>query len=120
MPSASKRAAIVAEYVEETFATRNIDPFARGVPKQIVGVAADGEVREGLACLCVDDDGSGWLATTDKKAVIGFVERHREVGAEFLHWPGRDHCPFLAIHDGDVLCVGHVHENPRAVLLQLK
>src|SRR5206468_12451592 len=84
--------------INETFATGDVQALACGVVKEVVGVAGNGEVGNGLAGFGVESSEARRFAATDKEAVVRFVQGHGEVGLEFFHRPRGDDETFLTVN----------------------
>ena len=56
----------LADDINESFATREIDSSPSGVVEKIVGVARNGEVRDRLAGIRVEHNETGGFAAADK------------------------------------------------------
>jgi hypothetical protein len=55
-----------------------------------------------------------WVATPSKEPVVALVQNQRKVGFGLLYCPGFGHCSFFAIHHGDVVGLGDIHEYARS------
>ena len=60
------------------------------------------------------------VATADEEPMIRFIQGHRIVRPRVRDRPRGHQLHCRAIEDGDVVRVGNVHEDTRAVALQLK
>lgn len=107
-------------HVEETSPARRIETPPLRIVKYVVRVTGDFQVRHHRAFRRIENDESGRTPASDEKPVIGFVESHRKIPTPFFQRPGRYDCLLISVHHGNVLCIGHIHENARALRLQLK
>jgi hypothetical protein len=104
---------VFLKYVEKPFATAHVQPLARRVVKEIVSVADDVEGGGLCARGRVVNQDSGRSSTSDEESMVRLVEGHREVCSRTNGRPGRDHPHRRSIDNGDLIGIGHIHEDAR-------
>ena len=71
----------LTNYVDHALATGDVNELAGGIVKQIVGIPVDrkggNDAVHGSGR--VVNQQSSWAATTNKEAMVGFVQKDREV-----------------------------------------
>ena len=77
-------------------------------------------MRHQLAAPGVEYQKLGGPARHNEKPVVGFIERHGEIGGVFSQAPPRDHRSLGAVEDDDLAGVRDINEYPRAGLFKLK
>src|SRR2546425_12513518 len=82
--------------------TGGIDTLAGRIVSNIVNALGDGERRNFLARLGIQH-GNHAAATSDKQAMVRFVEGHRHVGLALRYRPTRYELALLPIHNRNLV-----------------
>src|SRR6266851_6311244 len=111
---------LLLQHVEVAFAAADIQPLARRIIEQIVGVADDVEGAGLFSCRRVEYQDLGGLAASDKHATICLIERHGKIRFRSRHRPCGDNLHRGSVNHGDLTRRGYVHKHARARAFELK
>ena len=106
--------------VDHALPANDVDPLARRVEEEIVGIAADRQIRDAHAGLGVVNQKPRRLPGCDEQSTVGLVERHGEIRFHVAQGPRREYRLPVPIDDRDLPSVGHVHEDARISVCELE